>query len=403
MEDPKQRAIKEVFAKGDLVYSFKDCFTKTNFAFCKTALRFAKKNQMDIKPVAVRANVDLLKCQRAMWSSLKLRVCDIEWPARLDPTFDMYSNINMWHFVVNGMEQFEGNVERMMELNIMAKMLETHAADLRRLKIHMALDVELPDDFEQAPRYKNINNFLKALAKCTAIKSLTIVQSDHVEKNAAVNSVQLALFKIIKTMQLEILDFNGNMTIDAGAAEPASAVLTLLDYIPPSLRKLIVRDGVEPRMFKWYDDGFSYDLKCVMSNNEGSHELLKDISLPSSFWGLSRSKFNGFMSYLNANHITHIGFSDAFELNKKPTAQTGGGVVRLSRPKYMIHYVIAELDKDMVIDLRGGGDAERVARIQFAMQITTSSVIQPIERSDGGGYTTITLHKKYDHTVQVLI
>jgi len=399
MEDPKQMAIDEVFAKGDLVYLFKNCFTKTNFAFCKMALRFAKKDQMDIKPVAVRENVNLLECERAMWSSLKLRVCDIEWPTRLDPTYHVYSTTNMWHFFVHGVEPFKENAQRFMQLKFMAKMLETHAADLRRLKIRMALDVELPDDFELDPRYKHMNNFLQALAKCTAIQHLTIEQSDHVEKNAAANTVQTKLFSIIQKMDLQVLDFNGNMTINAG-----DATTSLISYIPHSLCKLILRDGVQPRMFKWDNfDGFSQDLKGVMSNTTHAHGLLKDISLPSSFWCLPHDKFKRFMSYLNANHITRIGFSDAFLLDKKPIAMTGGLVVYYRKPKYMIHTVIAELDKDMVIDLRGGGHAERVARIQFFMQVTTSSVIQPVERSDGGGYTTITLHKKYDHTVQVLI
>jgi hypothetical protein len=112
--------------------------------------------------------------------------------------------------------KFKADVHRITELSIMTKMLEAHAGDLRRLKIHMSLDVELSKDADKAPIYKHINNFLKALAKCTAIKSLTIVRCDHVEKNATVKSVQLALFKIIETMQLESLDFNGNMTIDVG-------------------------------------------------------------------------------------------------------------------------------------------------------------------------------------------
>ena len=222
MADPQGRreqwAIDEVFRNGDLVYKFKDCFKVTTFAICKAAVRYAKNQQMDILPVAVRANVDLDAYRQASWGRLKLRVSDIEWPLHLDPTFNMYTEEDVMDMILSPHTDamFEADVQRITEMRIMIKMLEAHAADLRRLKIHMSLDVELSDDVEKAPLFKHINNFLKALAKCTAVKSLTIVQSDHVEKNATVKSVQLALFKIIKTMQLESLDFNGNMTIDVG-------------------------------------------------------------------------------------------------------------------------------------------------------------------------------------------
>ena len=400
--------VDEVFANGDLVKLFKDCFTLSKFALNRKFVRFAEKKQVDIVPVAVRANVDLLAYQKASWGGLKLKVCDIELPTHLDPTLHLYSNQHLCDLLLEGPSRgakFQADVNRLREINIMAQMLENHAADLRRLKIRMSLDVELSDDAARAPLYKHINRFLRALSKCTDLETLTIVQSDHAEKNATVNSVQLALFKIIKRMQLKVLDFNGNMTVDAstadGAAAPASAVLTLIEYIPPSLSKLIVRDGPEPRMFKWEDDdGISADFKMIMSNHDARYALLKSIYLPSSFWSLSTQKFSGFMVALNANHITHIGFSDAFQLNKEPTARTGA---RLRKPKYMLHFLITNLIQDMVIDLRGGDDAERAVRILWVIQITNSSVIQPIHRSDGGGYTTITMHKLDNCTVQVLI
>ena len=399
----EQWAIDAVFGNGDLLKNFKDCFTKETFIFCKAAVRFARNNEMDIIPVAVRANVDLLAYRQASWYDLKLKVCDIELPAHLDPTLDLYSNQHLCDLLLEGPDRdakFQADVNRLRDINIMTQMLEAHAADLRRLKIHMSLDVELSDDVEQAWRYKYINNFLKALAKCTGIKSLTIVQSDHVEKNATVKSVQLALFKIIKTMQLESLDFNGNMTIHAGLN-----VLSLPDYIPPSLRKLIVRDGAEPRMFKWYDDdGISLDFKRTMVGCY--NDVLKSIYLPSSFWCLSTQKFCDFFPSLNANHITHIGFSDAFQLMKAPTTRTAGHG-KLSAPCRMLHVLLVTLIYDMVIDLRGGDDVERAARIEWAMvnPVTsgTNGLREPNQRSDGEGYTTITMRKINGATLQVLI
>ena len=83
-----------------------------------------------------------------------------------------------------------------------------------------------------------------------------------------VKTVQFELLRIIQRMHLDVLDFNGNMTIDAG-----DAVMSLIDYAPRSLRKLMVRDGPETRMFKWENvDGILEDFKWVMSNHEGRHE-----------------------------------------------------------------------------------------------------------------------------------
>jgi hypothetical protein len=49
--------------------------------------------------------------------------------------------------------------------------------------------------------------------------------------------------------------------------------MSLIDYAPRSLRKLMVRDGPETRMFKWENvDGILEDFKWVMSNHEGRHE-----------------------------------------------------------------------------------------------------------------------------------
>ena len=62
-------------------------------------------------------------------------------------------------------------------------------------------------------------------------------------------------------------------------------------------------------MFKWREFyGLSAGLKLVMSNHEGRFPLLKNISLPSSFWSLPPHQFSGFMRYINSDHITNISF-----------------------------------------------------------------------------------------------
>jgi hypothetical protein len=49
----------EFFTNGDLVFLLKGCFTKDKYALNRRFLQFAKRKQMHITPVAVRANVDL--------------------------------------------------------------------------------------------------------------------------------------------------------------------------------------------------------------------------------------------------------------------------------------------------------------------------------------------------------
>ena len=73
------------------------------------------------------------------------------------------------------------------------------------------------------------------------------------------------------------------------------------------------------------------------------------------------------MFALNANHITHIGISDTFQLKKGPTTQTGGGVVKLQSPRRLLHALLVTLITDMVIDLRGADNAERAGDIQWVM------------------------------------
>ena len=402
-------AMNEVFASGDLVYLFKDCFTLRKCALNRKFLRFARRKQMDVVPVAVRANVDPFKYQKAIYGRIPFKVCDIDWPARLDPTVDLAADFDILSHFIDPEKSYTQMLHRKMELHIMIKMLDTHAADIRRLKIRMSLAVEMVDGGENDSL--DLNRFMKALAKCTAMETLTIVQTDHVAQDASLTTVQCRLFDIIKTMhQLKVLDFCGNMTIDAVNAtlddtNNTQNQLTMIDYLPPSLCELVVRDGQTPRMYKWIDFyGFSAGLKLAMCNAGGRFPLLRTISLPSSFWSLMPHEFGGFVLYLNSKHITTIGFSDPFKLNQaSKLGEAYGHFAHLPKPKYGLHYLIVSLLQDMVIDIRGGDDAERAARIEWAMTIATSSVIQPILRSDGAEYTTITMHKLYNGTVRVLI
>jgi hypothetical protein len=413
MQLQRLSAQDQVFVKGDLVFLFKDCFTVHNFACSKKFVRHARNGELDIKPVAVRANMNMREYEAydASRRKVKLKISDIEWPTGLDPT----APLDLVRIILEPQRLFENAVMHVVNLRLMANMLETHAAHLKRLKIRMALRVNLSGNVQDEAQYEHIQMFLTALAKCTGMESLIIEQSDHVSKDVQVETVQFRMFQILQNMNaLKVLDYNGNMTVDAFAVNPEDNVkhnLTVIDFLPPSLCELIVRDGVTPRMLKWSDRfGFSLGLKRVMSNHKDWFPLLKKIALPISFWSLRPHGLNRFIEAVNVvnaanvNHITHIGFSDAFELKEGASANLGGMIVTLPAPYLALHLVIVGLKRNVVIDMRGAADAEREVRLAWAMHSPQSSFLRmPNERSDGEGYTTVTMRKKNDCTVQVLI
>jgi hypothetical protein len=409
----RMSAQDQVFAKGDLVFLFKDCFTVHNFACSKKFRRYAQKGELDIKPVAVRADMNMREYEAydASRRKVKLKISDIEWPLRLDPT----APFDLIRIILEPERLFENAVMHVVDLRLMAKMLETHAAHLKRLKIRMALAVQLSDNVHEEPQYHHIQMFLTALAKCTAMETLIIEQSDHVAKDVKLHAVQFRMFGILQNMNaLKVLDYNGNMTVDAFAVDPEDDVrhnLTVIDFLPRSLCELVVRDGVTPRLSKWSDPlGFSLGLKRVMSNHKDWFPLLKKIALPNSFWSLRPHGLNLFIgavnvvNAVNANHITHIGFSDAFELKEGESANLGGVIVTLPAAFLALDLLILGLERDVVIDMRGAGDAEREERIEWAMDSPEASFLEmPNERSDGEGCTTVTMRKKNSCMVQVLI
>ena len=397
----------EFFANGDLVFLLKGCFTKDKYALNRRFLQFAKRKQMHITPVAVRANVDLEAYRRASYRAVPLSgltISDIEWTTQANPTaeFDL----------IDFLTSPESAMDDIDVRRTMTAMIDANAPHLRRLRVHMALNVSLTYAPENAALYRHIDAFLGALSKCTAMESLTVVQTDHVARNAKLATVQCRLFHIINTMpNLKVLDFNGNMTIEATGVQDEIGItnqLTIFDYLPESLCELTIRDGAFPRMYKWREFyGFSAGLKLAMSNHGNRFPSLKKIALPSSFWSLPPHVFGGFMRHLNSKHVTHIGVSDPFKLKTGPTKPGIGDIMPLPAPYLMLHYLIATLAVDMVLDLRGACHVERLARIQWALDAPqtalTSFLAEANKSSDGGTYTTVTMRKKNETTLRVLI
>ncbi len=333
-----------------------------------------------------------------------LTISDIEWTTQANPTaeFDLIDCLTCPDSAMDDID-----VRR-----TMTAMFDAHAPHLRRLRVHMALNVSLTYVPENAALYRHIDAFLGALSKCTSIEDLTVVQTDHVARDVKLVTVQCRLFHIINTMpNLKVLDFNGNMTIEATGVQDELGVvnqLTIFDYLSESLCELTLRDDVSPRMHKWREFyGFSAGLKLAMSNHGNRFPSLKKIALPSSFWSLPPHVFDGFMRHLNSKHITHIAVSDPFKLKIGPTKPGVGDVTPLPVPYLMLHYLIATLAVDMVLDLRGGCHVERLARIQWSLDFPrtalTSFLAEASKTADGGTYTTVTMRKKNETTLRVLV
>lgn len=397
-------AKNEVFASGDLVFLFKSCFTLRNFALNRAFVRFAWNRQIDIV-VDIPESVDPYAYQKAASAGVPFRVREICWPARLNPTSNPFAAFEILEYILKPSATVRPGIEHLVQLNIMTEMLRRHAPHLRRLEIHLAFAGDLADP----TIYPHISLFFGILDKCTAIETLVVTQTDHRAQDASLDSIQCTLFGIIKTRRrLRVLDFCGNMTVDATNAtiDPTSGTqnqLTMIDYLPPSLCELVIRDGPRPRMYKWKEFyGFSAGLKLAMCNGQNRFPCLRSLSLPSSFWALMPHEFGGFVLYLNSQCISTLGFSDPFKLNQSPFKPTVHGVPS-PKPKHSLYYLIETLVQDMVIDIRGGDSAERAARTAFATQIVPSSVVQSVFTADGKEHSTVTIHKSHRCTVQVLI
>jgi hypothetical protein len=124
----------EVFGDKELLHVyFRDCFTAKNFAFNKAARRSAAAGHLQIKPVAVRENIDFAAYRQYLAGDLagKLRVCDMQWPRHLDPTAKVPESALV-----------EEDAEKP-DVVLMTEMLSTNAPHIRRLLLCMSLAVEI--------------------------------------------------------------------------------------------------------------------------------------------------------------------------------------------------------------------------------------------------------------------
>ena len=388
----------EVFGDNELLHAyFRSCFTAKNFAFNRAARSSAASGHLEIKPVAVRKNVNLDAYRHYMGSSLagKLRVCLMDWPTHLDPTAKVPPDA----LLDNGEKS---------DVVLLTEMLSTNAPHMRHLFLHMSLAVDILylypgidavacDDFLWP--YEHINRFLGALTYCAGLETLIIEQKDFVAHNARRHSVQVKVLEIIKEMKhLWYLHWNGNMIEDRFLNVVQDNVvcrMTICDYLPPSLMELVIEDGEMPRFSPWNRRSLSPAVGLLMSQRVVGN--LQTLTLPRSFWSLPVDHFKFFIERLNAgDRVKNIGIIDDFKLNKGPVERERGRHVYrvVQHPPPHLELLVTSVLRDMTIELGPCDDAEeRAERMTWAASLSTNAIFFDVERDDGEEFTTFTFSR----------
>jgi hypothetical protein len=390
-------ATAAVMGHADLICHIKNCWTVNNYCINKAAVALAAGGYMDIKPVIVRPQIDMTKYRLYLAADLpaKLRVCDMEWPADMDPTVQLH-------------QPLDDVLDTPSDLMLLIHMLGSNAPSMKRLKINLSLAVNI-NELQYTWPYDLIQRFLHALAQYTAMESLTIIQQDYnfcgIRIAVNLHTVQVKVMQCIEKMEhLLYLDWHGNMHENNWHTNPESGRKfrkTICLYLPSSLLGLTIRDGLQPRMEKWEDIFMTPHFYTLMSNDRDTFPSLKTISLPSSFWGLPANKFDLLVDAINLGHCFMIGFSDPFKLLERPF-QTFKSNEKIRTPRVTIRKLITSMQRDITVDLRGAADQrERDIRIGWASDIPTL-----FQTTVGDEYTTLTFHRyRYNqlHAIHVKV
>lgn len=412
----------EVFGDKELLHVyFANCFTVRNFCFNRAARRSAAAGHLQIKPVAVRAKIDLAAYRQYLAGALagKLRVCYMDWPRHLDPTAKVPPSALL------------KDDDEKSDVVLMTEMLSANAPHLRCLLLSMSLAVDIDYlydgvDVVACPDvlwpYSRISHFLHALSLCGALEKLSISQTDYVAKNARMHTVQVKVMEIVKEMEhLTYLYWNGNMTenilsVTDKRSPPAEGRFTICAYLPPSLEELRLEDGDHPRFFPWnHIYNLSRTVGRMMSEWDGGN--LHTLILPRSFWSLPVDTFRFFIGKLNGgSHIETIGISDVFNLNEGPVERIlCGKAYRNARqppPRRCIELLVTSMLRDMRVDLGVCDDAvERAERMTWAASLSTNPNFFDAQRDDGEEFTTFTFSRTilepnestYTATIEVLV
>ena len=264
-------ATAAVMGHADLICHIKNCWTVNNYCINKAAVALAAGGYMDIKPVIVRPQIDMTKYRLYLAADLpaKLRVCDMEWPADMDPTVQLHLPL-------------DDVLDTPSDLMLLIHMLGSNAPSMKRLKINLSLAVNIAYLYEpilNEPQYTwpydLIQRFLDVLVQCTDMQSLTIIQQDYnfcgTRITVNLHTVQVKVMNCIEQMKhLLYLDWHGNMHESNWHTDPESGLKfrkTISSYLPTSLVGLTIRDGLHPRMEKWEDIFMAPHFEMLMRND----------------------------------------------------------------------------------------------------------------------------------------
>lgn len=383
-------------------------FTPKNFAANKMMVELAVRNKLLIEGMVFRT-IDLGSYAQSRFAN-NIRISRIEWPAGLDPSVCRCERIlcrcdegevcehKVCEHKVAGSESTKGE--------LMVQIFKDNVEHLKNLCVYLSLDTDVSEEAkEQGFLSQTASDFIETLPQCLGLETLCVIDVHCAQRHATQGSLQVKVMEIMKELpKLCGLEWNGNMTEDMWHAADEGEVgvrCNLFDYLPESLKSLVISEGEQPRMLAWdCHNGIASGLKAVMGNQDKTSKL-EALLLPKSFWCLNLGYFKSFMQHLNAGDIQEIGVSDEFQMNERPIARV---MVRpclrsweLPPPGGRLDRLVRSLRRGMDVDLGVCKDAgERAVRLAWVKTLTTGDdAFDTCECDEGEGFNFFTLSKTY--------
>ena len=386
---------EEVFSNHVILSHMDGGFTPKNFAVNKKMVALAAEGFLLIDGFVCR-NIDMDAYKSSRFAKT-IKVRRIEWGKRLDPTHCA----NRCDHVLDESEPTE--------TALMIQILRDNAKNVKCMVLELSLDVDFSHAHvagrvqDERRLYANASAFLETLPQCVELEALGVTQRDFVPTYARPHSLQVKVMEVVKTLpKLVCLSWNGNMSEQAWKATNDGEVAMragLCDYLPRSLRTLIISDELLVRMF-FYKEHDSGGLKALMRNQDKQFSNVKILHLPSSFWGLGVEAFTSYVAEINAGDLAQIGFADYFKLkeyygNIQFCRKSQLAVGRLCPPR--LDLLLGLLTREITVDLNECRDeTERQVRLDWAGSLTNGGLgFYKCEREEIDGYAVFTLWKKY--------
>jgi len=342
------------------------CFTVKNFAVDHAMVERVAKGLVAID-VAVAQNMNMARYREHLAGRMagRFQVVAIDWHPLFDPTAERPTAL-----VEAGDEESGAELMIWSDAELMIGMLRANVAHVKKLKVHAQLDVDLSEPPNFLFSCANAVAFLEALSRCSALESLSVVQTDYKWKYAERHSVQVKMLEIVQKMKtLKHLSWNGNMTENRFSLldqEEGLIRCTICDYMPSNLVSLCLCDGNKDRVNSWVEYEVVYGMVSAFGRLMSKERHIKILKMPSSFWKMPVLTFDYFVKKINESDIEEIGFGDYFELYEGMDSTSPRRDCFTPR----VEHLVSSLTKSIVVNL-GPYDhrREREDRIVWAKSL----------------------------------